>query len=106
MDTWFVIMTVLALGIWLYNRASGRMKLTPLTVKFEKVETITLTHVFLVLLLLVMFANHSELVRLNTNTIEVQDRVIDLQNSVTNNSDEIKSSLDDMKRAIDEIPSQ
>ena len=99
-DTWLGIATVLAFGIWLYNRVSGRMKLPPVKVKFERVETITLTHFLLALLLLVMLANHSELVDLKKATVDVQDSVTDLQNSATDNTDEIKSSLDDLKEAI------
>jgi thiol:disulfide interchange protein len=99
-DTWLAIATFLAFGIWLYNRVSGRMKLPPLKVRFEGVKTITLTHILLALLLLVMLANHSELVDLKKATVDVQDSVIDLQNSATENSDDIKSSLDDLKDAI------
>lgn len=100
LDTWFGIMTLLPFGIWLYNRASVRMKLPPLRVKFERVETITLTHILLALLLLVMLANNSELISLKKATIDVQDSVTDLQNSASENTDEIKSSLDDLKDAI------
>jgi thiol:disulfide interchange protein len=100
LDTWLGIMTLIAFGIWLYNRASGRMKLPPLKVKFERVETITLTHILLALLLLVMLANRSELVNLKKATIDVQDSITDLQNSASENTDEIKSSLDDVTNAI------
>jgi thiol:disulfide interchange protein len=99
-DTWLGIATALAFGIWLYNRVSGRMKLPPVKVKFERVETITLNHILLALLLLVMLANHSELVDLKKATIDVQDSVTDLQNSATENTDAIKSSLDDVTTAI------
>jgi thiol:disulfide interchange protein len=100
-DTWLGIATVLAFGIWLYNRVSGHMKLPTVKVKFQRVETITLTHILLALLLLVMLANHSELVDLKKATIDVQDSVTDLQNNATENTDEIKSSLDDLKDAIE-----
>jgi len=100
LDTWLGIMTLLASGIWLYNRASGRMKLPPLKVKFERVETITLTHILLALLLIVLLANRSELVNLKKATVDVQDSVTDLQNSASENTEEIKSSLDDLKDAI------
>jgi len=102
LDTWLVILTVLALGIWLYNRVCGRMKLPSLKVKFERVERITLTHILLALLLLVMFANHSELVKINTNTAEVRDGLTDVENGASDNAEDIKSSLDDVKNAIEE----
>jgi hypothetical protein len=100
LGTWLGIMTFLAFGIWLYNRVSGRMKLPPLRMKVEKVETITLTHILLALLLLVMLANHGELTNVKKATNDVQDSVTDLQNSASDNTDEIKSSLDDVTNAI------
>ena len=100
-DTCLLIVTLIPLFIWAWNRASRRMKLPSFPVKFERVETITLTHVLLLLLLLVMVVNHSELVNLKKATVRVEDSVIDLQNSASENKDEINSSLDDLKNAIE-----
>jgi hypothetical protein len=69
-------------------------------VKLERVETITLNHILLALILLVMLSNHSELVDLKKATVDVQDSITDLQNSASDNTDEIKSSLDDVTNAI------
>ena len=101
LDTWFAILAGLAFAAWLYNRVSGRMKWTPLRMKIEQVETITPTHILLVLILLVMLACHSELVHLEKATNNVRDSLTDVQNSATDNADEIKSSLDDVKSAVE-----
>jgi thiol:disulfide interchange protein len=99
LDAWLGIATLLAFGVWLYTRVSDRLKLPPL--KFEKSETITLTHILLALLLVVMLANHVELVNLKKATMDVQSSLTDLQNSGSDNTEEIKSSLDDVKNAIE-----
>ena len=100
-NAWFGILTGILVALWLYNRASGRFNLPPLRVKFEKAETLTLTHVLMALILIVMVANLSELAKLRKATIDVQDSVTDLQNSASNNTDEIKSGLDDVTSAIE-----
>jgi hypothetical protein len=101
LDTVFVTLTGLAFVIWLYNRMSHRLKLSPLRVKFERVETITLTHVFLGLILLVMIVSYSELVKIKNGTSDVQTSITNLQNSDSHNTDEIKSKLDDVTSAVE-----
>jgi len=100
-DSWLRTIMIVAFGIWLYNRVCGRIKLPPLMVKFERTERITLTHILLALILIVMFANHAELAKLNDNTIDVQSALVNLQNSVSDDADDIKSNLDDVKSAIE-----
>jgi Flp pilus assembly pilin Flp len=101
LDTLFGILTGLAFALWLYQRATGRFNLRPLPVKFERVETVTLTHVLLGLILLVMIATFSESAKLKNETSDIQSSITDLQNSASDNTDEIKSSLDDVKSAIE-----
>jgi len=100
-DTYLAILTGLSVAIWLYNRLSGRFRLPPLKIKFERLETVTPTHILLALILLVMLANHAELVHVRKATVDVQDSVTDLQNADSDNTDAITSSLDDVKTAIE-----
>ena len=101
LDNWFGIMTGLALGIWLYTRVAARFNLRPFPFKFEKVETFTLTHVLLGLILLVMIASFSELVKLKDETSDVQNAITNLHNETSSDADEIKSKLDDMTSAVE-----
>lgn len=101
LDDWFGIATGVVLAIWVYNRATIRFNLHPFPVKFERVETLTLTHVLMGLILLVMIASFSELASIKNGTSDVQTSITNLQNSASENTDEIKSSLSDVESAVE-----
>lgn len=100
LDNWFGIATGAVLAIRVYNRATIRFNLHPFPVKFERVETITLTHMLMGLILLVMIARFSELASIKNGTSDVQTSITNLQNSASDNTDEIKSSLSDVESAV------
>jgi hypothetical protein len=101
LDTWLGILTGILVALWLYNRASGRFNWPPIPAKFERVETITLTHILMGLILLVMVASFSELKSIKNEASDFETSITNLQNSVTDNTSEITSSLDDVKNAIE-----
>ena len=100
-DQWLLIATALTLVAWLYNRVCGRVGLPRVNLKFERVDRITLTHLLLAMLLLVMVATYSELVKLNEGTEDVRNAVIEAHDGTSSDADEIRSSLDDVKVAIE-----
>jgi hypothetical protein len=80
---------------------SARFNRRPFPLKFEKVETITLTHVLMSLILLLMVAGFKELVSIKNGTIDIQTSITDLQNDTSNDANEIKGKLDDVTSAIE-----
>jgi hypothetical protein len=101
LDTWLGILTGILFALWLYNRASVRFNWSPFPFKFERVETLTLTHVLMGLILLVMIASFSELKNIKNGTSDVESSITNLQNSASDNTSEVTSSLDDVKNAIE-----
>jgi hypothetical protein len=101
LDTWFGILTGVVFALWLYNRASVRFNFPPLPAKFERVETITLTHVLMGFILLVMIASFSELKSIKNETSDVETSITNLQNRASDNTDEIKDKLDDVRSAVE-----
>ena len=101
LDKWFGIMTSLALGIWLYNRAAARFNQPPFPFKLERVETFTLTHVLLGFILLVMIASFSALVSVKYETSDIHNSITNLHNDTSSDADEIKSKLDDVTSAVE-----
>jgi hypothetical protein len=101
LDKWFGILTGLAIAIWVYNRATPRFNLQPIPLKFERVETITLTQVLMGLILLIMIASFRELVSIKDETSDVQNSVTNFQHDASNDADEIKSKLDNVTSAVE-----
>lgn len=101
LDIWFGTLMSLILTIWIYNRVAQRLNRRPFHLKFEKVETITLTHVLMGMILLLMVAGFSELVSIKNGTIDIQSSITNLQNQTSNNADEIKGKLDDVMSAVE-----
>lgn len=101
LDDWFGIATGLATALWVYNRLTSRFNLRPIPVRFERVQTITFTHVLMGFILLVMIAGLRELKSINTETSGVQTSIVDLQNNASDSTDEIKDKLDDIVNAVE-----
>ena len=101
LDNWFGIMTGLALALWLYTRLAARFNLRPFPFKLERVETFTLTHVLMGLILLVMIATFSELKGIRDETSDVQNAITNLHSDTSSDADDIKSKLDDVTSAVE-----
>lgn len=101
LDAWFGISTVLAILLWVYKRLTPRFNLRPIPVQFERVQTVTLTHVLMGFMLLVMIASFRELVNIKNGTSDVQSSITDFQNNSSSDADEIKSKLDDIISAVE-----
>ena len=101
LDNWFGVLTGLVIVLWLYKLATPRFNLRPIPVKFERVETITLTHVLMGFILLVMIASFKELVSIKYGTDDVQNSVTNFQHDASSDADEIKSKIDDVTSAVE-----